>query len=61
VPRRSPVRDGWVCAELLKRGPGAGVRISTHFYNIDEEIDAAFAAVDDILHAMVPDSSAASG
>jgi kynureninase len=56
-----------VCAELLKRNtlvdwrPGAGVRISPHFYNIDEEIDAAFAAVDDILHAMVPDSSAASG
>lgn len=56
-----------VCAELLKRDilvdwrPGAGVRISPHFYNIDEEIDAAFAAVDDILHAMVPDSSAASG
>ena len=56
-----------VCAELLKRDilvdwrPGAGVRISPHFYNFDGEIDAAFAAVDDILHAMVPDSSAASG
>jgi kynureninase len=55
-----------VCAELLKRDilvdwrPGAGVRISPHFYNIDEEIDAAFAAADDILHAMVPDSSATS-
>ncbi len=47
-----------VCDELLKRDilvdwrPGAGVRISPHFYNIDEEIDAAFAAVDDILHAI---------
>jgi kynureninase len=46
-----------VCAQLLDRGilvdwrPGAGVRISPHFYNKDEEIDFAFAAVDDILHS----------
>jgi kynureninase len=44
-----------VCAELLKRDilvdwrPGAGVRISPHFYNKDEEIDFAIAAVDEIL------------
>ena len=47
-----------VCAELLKRDvlvdwrPGAGVRISPHFYNEDEEIDMAMAAVDDILRSM---------
>ncbi len=46
-----------VCAELLKRDilvnwrPGAGVRMSPHFYNKDDEIDFAFAAVDDILAA----------
>ena len=44
-----------VCRELLKRDilvdwrPGAGVRISPHFYNTDSEIDAAFSAVDAIL------------
>ncbi|HTU32731.1 MAG TPA: aminotransferase class V-fold PLP-dependent enzyme [Candidatus Acidoferrum sp.] len=44
-----------VCAELLKRDilvdwrPGAGVRISPHFYNIDAEIDVAFAAIDEIV------------
>lgn len=46
-----------VCAELLKRDilvdwrPGAGVRLSPHFYNQDDEIDFAFAAIDDILTA----------
>jgi kynureninase len=46
-----------VCAELLKRDvlvdwrPGAGVRMSPHFYNKDEEIDLAIAAVDDILRS----------
>ena len=44
-----------VCDELLKRGilvdwrPNAGVRLSPHFYNQDEEIDLAVAAVDEIL------------
>jgi kynureninase len=47
-----------VCAELLKRGilvdwrPGAGVRMSPHFYNKDDEMDFAFAAVDDILRSL---------
>jgi kynureninase len=51
-------RSQEVCAELLKRDvlvdwrPGAGVRMSPHFYNKDEEIDFAFGAVDDILEAM---------
>ncbi len=44
-----------VCAELLKRDvlvdwrPGAGVRISPHFYNTAEEIDRAFSAMDEIV------------
>ncbi len=47
-----------VCAELLKRDvlvdwrPGAGVRMSPHFYNKDDEIDFAFAAVDEILRSL---------
>lgn len=44
-----------VCAELLKRGvlvdwrPKAGVRMSPHFYNKDEELETAIAAVEEIL------------
>ena len=44
-----------VCAELLKRDilvdwrPGAGVRMSPHFYHKEEEIDCALAAIDEIL------------
>lgn len=44
-----------VCSELLKRDvivdwrPKAGVRMSPHFYNTDEEIDIAIATVDEIL------------
>jgi len=30
--------------------PKAGVRFSPHFYNTDEEIDAAIAAVEEILN-----------
>ncbi len=47
-----------VCEALLKRGilvdwrPNAGVRLSPHFYNRDEEIDLAIAAVDEILASM---------
>jgi kynureninase len=47
-----------VCAELLKRDilvdyrPRAGVRMSPHFYNQDEELDTAIAAVEEILSAM---------
>jgi kynureninase len=47
-----------VCDALLKRGilvdwrPSAGVRLSPHFYNQDEEIDFAIAAVDEILANM---------
>ncbi len=29
--------------------PGAGIRLSPHFYNLDDELDAALDAVDDIL------------
>jgi kynureninase len=52
-----------VCAELLKRDilvdwrPGAGVRMSPHFYNTDEEIDFAIEAMDEVLQGM----SSASG
>lgn len=44
-----------VCRELLKRDilvdyrPKAGVRMSPHFYNKDEELETAVAAVDEIL------------
>lgn len=44
-----------VCAELLKRDilvdfrPKAGVRMSPHFYNQDEELVSAIEAVDEIL------------
>ena len=49
-----------VCRELLKREvlvdwrPKAGVRMSPHFYNTDEEIDKAIATVNEILHERVP-------
>jgi len=44
-----------VCRELLKREilvdwrPKAGVRMSPHFYNTDEELEIAIAAVEEIL------------
>jgi len=44
-----------VCKELLKRDilvdyrPKAGVRMSPHFYNTDEELDVAINAVEEIL------------
>jgi kynureninase len=44
-----------VCRELLKREilvdwrPKAGVRMSPHFYNTDEELETAIAAVEGIL------------
>ncbi len=44
-----------VCHELLKRDilvdyrPKAGVRMSPHFYNKDEELETAIAAVEEIL------------
>jgi kynureninase len=48
-----------VCRELLKREvlvdwrPKAGVRMSPHFYNTDEEIERAIATVNEILHERV--------
>ena len=47
-----------VCAELLKRDiivdwrPGAGIRLAPHFYNSDQELELAFAAMDEILGRM---------
>jgi kynureninase len=47
-----------VCAELLKRDvlvdwrPQAGVRISPHFYNSDEEIEKAIDAIAEIVSQM---------
>jgi kynureninase len=44
-----------VCRELLKRDilvdyrPKAGVRFSPHFYNTDEEVEVAIAAVEEVL------------
>jgi len=49
-----------VCRDLLARDvivdwrPRAGVRFSPHFYNTDEEVDAAVAAVVEILNAQQP-------
>jgi len=46
-----------VCRELLKREvlvdwrPKAGVRMSPHFYNTDQELETAIAAVDEILQS----------
>jgi kynureninase len=46
-----------VCAELIKRNilvdfrPNAGVRMSPHFYNKDEELEVAIRAVEEILGA----------
>ena len=48
-----------VCRELLARDvlvdwrPKAGVRFSPHFYNTDEEVDAAIATVEMILNERV--------
>jgi kynureninase len=53
-----PPHSKEVCEALLNRGilvdwrPNAGVRISPHFYNEDEEIDFAVAAMDEILASM---------
>ncbi|MGA8555663.1 MAG: aminotransferase class V-fold PLP-dependent enzyme [Candidatus Acidiferrales bacterium] len=68
APRNPELRGGTVavnvpnakevCAGLLKRDilvdwrPGAGVRMSPHFYNTDEEIDFAITAIDEILRNM---------
>jgi len=47
-----------VCAELLQRDilvdyrPKCGVRFSPHFYNTDEELKLAIAAVEEILSEM---------
>lgn len=47
-----------VCQMLLKRGilvdwrPNAGVRMSPHFYNRDDELDSAISAVNEILEAL---------
>jgi kynureninase len=44
-----------VCHELLRRNvlvdwrPKAGVRMSPHFYNTNDELDYAVAAVEEIL------------
>jgi kynureninase len=46
-----------VCAELIKRNilvdyrPQAGVRMSPHFYNKDDELEVAIRAVEEILSA----------
>jgi len=48
-----------VCRELLARDvlvdwrPKAGIRFSPHFYNTDEEVDAAIATVERILNERV--------
>jgi kynureninase len=34
---------------LVDFRPGAGIRVAPHYYTRDEELDAAVAAIDDIL------------
>lgn len=41
--------------------PGAGIRISAHFYTTDEEIRTLFAALDDVMPAPAPRGKKASG
>jgi kynureninase len=44
-----------ICGELLKREvlvdwrPKAGIRMAPHFYNTDQEIDFAVAAIEAVL------------
>ena len=44
-----------VCSQLLKRDilvdwrPKAGVRMSPHFYNTDQDLETAISAVEEIL------------
>ena len=68
-PRNTELRGGTVsidmpeaeqvCRELLKRDilvdyrPKAGVRMAPHFYNKDEELETAIAAVEEILQDLV--------
>jgi len=50
-------RSQEVCRELLKRDilvdwrPNAGVRMSPHFYTLDQELDTAIAAVEEIVRS----------
>ncbi|HEV3255884.1 MAG TPA: aminotransferase class V-fold PLP-dependent enzyme [Gemmataceae bacterium] len=52
------VEHGYEVSRALKAGeiicdyrPGAGVRLSPHFYTLDEELEAAVAAIRDILRS----------
>jgi kynureninase len=67
TPRDDPERGGAVVVdmpdaqavadELVRRQviidyrPGAGIRMSPHFYNTDEEVTRALATLDEIVHA----------
>jgi kynureninase len=69
TPRDADIRGGTVsidmpdskdvCRELLNRDilvdwrPQAGVRMSPHFYNTDEELETAITAVEEILRSGV--------
>jgi kynureninase len=54
-----------VSAELIRRNvivdyrPGAGIRIAPHFYNDDQDIDTAMAALDDIVESRAAEGSRA--
>ena len=64
TPLEAPKRTGWIgmdfegagdaCRELTRRRvfvdyrPGCGIRVSPHFYTQDDEVDAFFAALDDL-------------
>lgn len=53
MPNSKAVSDALLKRRILVDWrPNAGVRISAHFYNQDEEIDFAVAAVDEILASM---------
>lgn len=49
-PHAQEVKNELVARNILvDYRPGAGIRISPHFYNTDEEIDFSLAQIDDIL------------
>jgi kynureninase len=50
VPNGLAVKRALAAREILTDyRPGAGLRMAPHFYTSDEEIDAAIAAIDEIL------------
>ena len=50
VPHAYEVAQALLAREvIIDYRPGAGIRVAPHFYTTDEEVDAAVAAMDEIL------------